>query len=304
MNKKVCIITGANSGIGKAAAIQIAQQGHQVIMACRNPERSEAALQDVRQMSGNDSVELMIVDMSLQASIKAFAAEFLAKYEVLDVLIHNAAAFDIRQKERKLTSEGIELIWATNHIGPVLLTDLLLEALKRSEQGRVITISSKGLVVYPFLKVDVADPEFAHKKFSVQKAYYQSKLAQVMYTYWLADQLRETAVTALRPSAVEPGSGQTVTVNSIRVTNVKIDVDTRYPGMPKWKRKVYSLKSKSSISPEEMAETYTYLALSPEVSQTTGTYYDDLTHIVKSNGYSQKKENIKHLMDKTMTYLK
>jgi NAD(P)-dependent dehydrogenase (short-subunit alcohol dehydrogenase family) len=288
MNKKVCIITGANSGIGKAAAIQIAQQGHQVIMACRNAERGEAALQDVREASGNDRVELMIVDMSLQVSIRAFAATFLAKYEVLDVLIHNAAAFDIRQKERKLTSEGVELVWATNHIGPVLLTDLLLEVLQRSEQGRVITISSKGLVAYPFLQVDVADPEFAHKKFSVQKAYYQSKQAQVMYTYWLAERLGETAVT----------------VNSIRVTNVKIDVDTRYPGMPKWKRRLYSLKSKSSISPEKMAETYTYLALSPEVSQTTGAYYDDPSHIVQSNGYSQKKENIKQVMDLTLTYLK
>jgi NAD(P)-dependent dehydrogenase (short-subunit alcohol dehydrogenase family) len=177
----------------------------------------------------------------------------------------------------------------------VLLTDLLLDALKRSEQGRVITISSKGLVVYPFLKVDVADPEFAHKKFSVQKAYYQSKLAQVMYTYWLAEQLGETAVST--------SSGQTVTVNSIRVTNVKIDVDTRYPDMPKLKRKMYSLKSKSSISPEEMAETYTYLALSPEVSQTTGTYYDDPNHIVSSSSYSKEKKHIKQVIDLTLSYL-
>jgi len=288
MNKKVCVITGANSGIGKAAAIQIAQQGHQVIMACRNPERGEAALQDVRKESDNHGVELMIVDMSLKSSIKAFAAEFLAKYEVLDVLIQNAAAFDIRQKERKLTNEGVELVWATNQVGPVLLTDLLLGALKASEQGRVITISSKGLAVYPRLKVDVDDPEFANKKFSVQKAYYQSKQAHVMYTYWLADQLKETAVTA----------------NSIRVTNVKIDVDARYPGVPKWQRKIYSMKSKFSISPEEMAETYTYLALSPEVNQTTGTYYDDPTHIVKSNGWSQDMENIKLVMGKTLSYLK
>jgi NAD(P)-dependent dehydrogenase (short-subunit alcohol dehydrogenase family) len=98
----------------------------------------------------------------------------------LDVLIHNAATFDIRQKERVLTEEGIEKVWATNHVGPVLLTDLLLPAVKRSEQGRIITISSKGLISYPFLRVDLADAEFARRKFSVQKAYYQSKLAQVM----------------------------------------------------------------------------------------------------------------------------
>lgn len=287
MNKKVCIITGANSGIGKAAAIQIANEGHHVILACRNPERGEAALQDVRRESGNENVVLMIVDMSLQSSIRAFAESFLAQYAVLDVLLHNAAAFDIRQKERKMTEEGIELLWATNHIGPVLLTDLLLGALKQSEQGRVITISSKGLAVYPFLQVNLDDPEFEQRKFSVQKAYYQSKLAQVMYTYWLAEQLGDTAVTA----------------NCIRVTNVKIDVDARYPGVPKIMRKMYSLKSKFSISPEKMAETYTYLALSPEVNQTTGTYYDDPQHSVNSSGYSKDKNNIKQLMDLTMTYL-
>jgi NAD(P)-dependent dehydrogenase (short-subunit alcohol dehydrogenase family) len=288
MNKKVCVITGANSGIGKAAAVQIAQQGHQVVMACRSRERGEAALQDVRRESGSDLAELMVLDMSSQASIRAFAAAFLAKYAVCDVLIHNAATFDIRQKARKVTDEGIESIWATNHVGPVLLTNLLLEALQRSEQGRVITISSKGLAVYPFLKVDLADPEFKQRKFSVQKAYYQSKLAQVMYTYWLAEELGKTAVT----------------VNSIRVTNVKIDVDTRYAGMPKLARRLYSLKSKFSISPEKMAETYTYLALSPEVSQTTGAYFDDPKHIVTSSGYSRDKKNIQQVMDLTLTYLK
>ena len=288
MNKKTCIITGANSGIGKAAAVQIAQKGYHVVMACRNQVRGEAALQDVRRESGSDGVELMVVDMSMKASIRAFAATFLAKHKVLDVLIHNAAMFDIRQKERLLTEEGIEKVWATNHVGPVLLTELLLPALKRSEQGRIITISSKGLIAYPFLQINLADPEFASRKFSVQKAYYQSKLAQVMYTYWLAEQLRETAVT----------------VNSIRVTNVKIDVDARYPNMPKLARKAYALKSKRAISPAKMAETYTYLATSPEVSQTTGAYFDDPTHIVDSSSYSRDDANIKQVIDLTMAYLK
>ncbi len=287
MTQKICIITGANSGIGKAAAIQIAQQGYRVIMACRSQERGTAALQDVRTQSGSDDVELMRVDMSSQASIRAFADAYLAKYDVLDVLIHNAAMFDINQKGIVFTDEGIERVWATNHVGPVLMTDLLLNALKASEQGRIITISSKGLIMYPFLKVDLEDPEFRNRKFSVQKAYYQSKQAQVMYTYWLADQLKDTAVTA----------------NSIRVTNVLIDVDTRYPTTNKWLRKMYSLKSKFSITPAQMAETYTYLATSPDVATTTGTYYDDPKHIVSSNGYSKNPENIEALMATTMKYL-
>ncbi len=157
MTQKICVITGANSGIGKAAAIQIAQKGCRVVMACRNQERGEAALQDIRQKAGTEDVELMIVDMSLQASIRAFAGAYLTKYRVLDVLIHNAAVFDIRQKEIAFTDEGIEKIWATNHIGPVLLTDLLLDALKQSEQGRIVTISSKGLIMHPRLKINLED---------------------------------------------------------------------------------------------------------------------------------------------------
>ena len=287
MNQKTCIITGANSGIGKAAAVQIAQKGYRVIMACRNPQRGEQALHEVRQITGSDSVELMIVDMSLQSSIRAFAAVFLAKYDVLDVLIHNAAAFDTRQKEIAFTAEGVEKIWATNHIGPVLLTDLLLPALKRSEQGRIITISSKGMIVYPRLKVNLDDPEFRNRKFSVQKAYYQSKLAQVMYTYWLAERLSDTAVTA----------------NSIRVTNVRIDIDERYPNVPAILRKMYAIKSKFAVTPEKMAETYTYLTTSPEVSQTTGAYFDDPQHIVSSSAYSRDPENIEQLMTLTRSFI-
>ncbi|MCB8966792.1 MAG: SDR family NAD(P)-dependent oxidoreductase [Ardenticatenaceae bacterium] len=287
MNKKVCVITGANSGIGKAAAVQIAQKGYHVVMACRSRERSEAALQDVRRESGSAAVELMIVDMSLQASIRRFAEELLRAHPVVDVLIHNAAMFDIRQKERMVTAEGVEKVWATNHVGPVLLTDLLLAALKQSAQGRIITISSKGLMMYPFLQVDLQDPEFKARKFSVQKAYYQSKLAQVMYTYWLAEQLGETAVTA----------------NSIRVTNVQIDVDGRYPHMPALARRAYALKSKFSISPAKMAETYTYLATSAAVSDTTGAYFDDPEHVVSSSKYSQDKANIAQVMALTQTYL-
>lgn len=286
MIKKVCIITGANSGIGKAAAIQIAQEGYRVIMACRNQARGEAALKEVAAQSGSESVELMIVDMSLQSSIRLFSQSVREKYDHVDVLIHNAADFDITRKEIVLTEEGIEQVWATNHLGPVLLTDLLMENLKNSQQGRVITISSKGLVVYPKLKVDLKDPEYRQRKFSVQNAYYQSKLAQVMYTYWLADQLKESEVTA----------------NCVRVTNVKIDVDERYPDHSKLSRWMYSIKSKFSISPEEMAKTYTYLAVSEDVRTTTGKYFDDPDTIVNSSPYSTTPENINALMDVTFRY--
>ena len=275
MTQKMCVITGANSGIGKAAAVQINQAGYHVILACRNPSRGEAALDDIREQTGSDTVELLIVDMSLQSSIKQFADTFQSRYKSLDVLIHNAAAFDVTQKEKMITGEGVECIWATNHIGPVLLTDLLLESLKNSHQGRVLTVSSKGLIVYPFLKVDLDDPEFKGQKFSVQKAYYQSKLAQ--------DELKDTRITA----------------NCIRVANVKIDIESRYPTTSKIARSMYALKSRFSISPEQMAETYTYIAVSDQVRETTGKYFDDPTHIVDSSKYSRDKENINLVMTLT-----
>lgn len=286
MDKKICLITGANSGIGKAAAIQIAEKGYHVILACRNPERGEIALKEVQQARKNNSVELMIVDMSLQSSIKKMVQLFLDKYDKLDVLISNAAVFDITQRDPVLTKEGIESIWATNHLGTVLLTELLLEPLKKSPQGRIITIASKGLIVHPSIQVDLEDPEFLQRKFNVSKAYYQSKIAGVMYTYWLAEKLKNAKVTA----------------NCIRVTNVKVDIN-RYPNISKLAKFAYSLKSKKSISPEEMAKTYTYLATSDDVSGVTGKYFDEKHKHVSSSEYSSNIYNINKVMDLTMEYL-
>lgn len=287
MNKKICLITGANSGIGKASAIQIAEKGHQVIIACRNHARGGAALQEIKEKSGSDSVELMIVDMSLQSSIRELSKTFTGKYDRLDVLIHNAAIFDITQKEASYTSEGIEAVWSTNHVGPVLLTNLLLEALKNSKQGRILTIASQGLQAKPFLKVDLADPEFREKKFKIVDAYYQSKRAQVMYTYWLAERLKETEIT----------------VNCIRVPAVRVDV-AKYANLSSIMRYLYSIKSKFALSPEEMAETYTYLAISDEVKSVTGKYFDEKRNLVKSNQYTYQTENIEKVMDLTNSYLK
>lgn len=284
MNKKICLITGANSGIGKAAAIQIAQKGYHVIIACRNRVRGEEALKEIKSQSKSDDVELQIMDLSSKKSIQDAVTDY--KYEQLDILVHNAADFDISRKKAVLSEDGVESIWATNHIGPVLLTKLLLDKMKSGKQGRIITIASKGLLMYPKLVVDLDDPEFKNKKFRVSKAYYQSKLAQLMYTYWLAEELKETEIT----------------VNCIRVPNVKIDLE-RYPNVSKFKKSIYSLKSRSSISPEKMAKTYTTLITSLNLKNTTGKYFDEYNMIVKSSNYSMEPENIKNVMALTMKYI-
>ncbi len=287
MDKKVCIITGANSGIGKEAAIQMAKEGYHIVMACRSLVRGEKALEEVKKSSGSQDVELMLLDLSLIGSTKSFAEKVNAKFDVVDVLIHNAAIFDISQKEVRYTEEGFETVWMTNHVNPVRLTYLLLDRLKASEQGRVLTVSSKGLLANPFLKVSLDDPEFRNRKFSMPKAYYQSKRAQVMFTYYLADELKDSKVT----------------VNSIRVTAVKVDI-SRHPDISNFTKWVYKQKSKQSITPEEMARTYTYLATSDEVREVSGKYFDEKNKMVDSNKYSKDKGNIQALMEVTRKYFK
>ncbi len=144
MRRKVCLITGANAGIGKQAAIRIAKAGYYVVMGCRSRERGEAALADVKEQSGSGDVALIQVDMSRMESISRFAQEVLRRFEAVDVLIHNAAVFDITQKKAVFTEEGHETVWMTNHAGPVYLTDLLLDALAKSGGGRILTVASKG----------------------------------------------------------------------------------------------------------------------------------------------------------------
>lgn len=286
MKKKTCLITGGNSGIGKQAAIQLAEIGFHIILGVRNLKRGEKALSEIKQKSNSEGVELLEMDMSSKKSIIAASTELKNRIERLDVLIHNAADFDIARKHITKSEDGIETTWATNHIGPLLLTNSVMELIKNSEQGRVVTIASQGLVMHPKLTVNLDDPEFATRKFSVPNAYYQSKLAQVMYTYWLAEQLKDTSIT----------------VNCIRVTNVKVDT-SRYPNISRFMKFLYSIKSRFSISPEEMAKTYTYLASSPEVSTVTGKYFNEKNKEVTSSAYSTKVENIDAVMDMSMRYL-
>lgn len=278
---KIVIITGANSGIGKAAAQQLAAAGANLVMACRSLERGQAALQDVKQATGNNRVELMQLDLASQASIREFAAGFLANHPRLDVLIHNAANFDQELKKPVLTSDGVETIFATNHVGPFLLTHLLLEALKTSAPSRIITVASKGLMVYPTLDIEF-DNLNGQRSFSAQHAYYQSKQAQIMFTYDLAERLQGTGVT----------------VNCVRVTAVAVP-DERLGNLPGWPRKLYALKRKMAISPERQAETYAYLAADPAVAGISGGYWDENNKQVRSNANSYKRETWARLWNET-----
>jgi len=284
--QRTCLITGGNAGIGKEAAVQIAAAGYRVVLACRSLDRGEAALDEIRRRSSGAAAELKLVDMSRMRSVRELAAAYLADNERLEVLVHNAAAFDLGQRQRAKTDEGIETIWATNHLGPVLLTHLLLDALQRSGEGRVLTVSSKGLLLFPRLRVDLADPEFEERKWTVSRAYYQSKLAQVIYTHWLAEQLASTKVT----------------VNCVRVPNVRIDI-SRYPGLSAPARLAYAIKSRFAISPAEMAKTYAHLATSTEVRGVTGRCFDERARQVGSSRSSRDPDHLQAVMQLTLRHL-
>jgi NAD(P)-dependent dehydrogenase (short-subunit alcohol dehydrogenase family) len=274
---KVIIVTGANSGIGKAASAQLAKLGAHVVMMCRSKDRGEQALREVCSASKSDNVELILVDMASQDSVRLAVGEFLSRHTRLDVLIHNAANFDHRQKTPVMTPDGLENVFATNHVNIFLMTQLLRDALKSSAPSRIITVASKGLVIYPFLDIDFENLK-GEKKFSMQHAYYQSKQAQVMFTFDLAERLKGTGVT----------------VNCVRVGNVAIP-DTRLDHLPSWLVKIYHAKRKFALTPEKMAETYVWLAADPSLENVTGGYWDAPNVPVKANKNAYNAETQKQL---------
>jgi NAD(P)-dependent dehydrogenase (short-subunit alcohol dehydrogenase family) len=272
MQEKTVIITGANSGIGKAAALHLAQNGNRVILACRSQRRGEQAQAEISRKTGSGKVELLLVDLSSLQSVRAFVEAFKSRYLTLHGLINNAAVFDINRKERILSPEGYELLLATNYLGHFLLTDLLLDTLKESDSARILNISSKGIIAFPFLKIDFEDFHFEQRKYSVVKAYYQSKLALEMFTYALARQLEHSGVS----------------VNCVRVPSVRLS-DEKLASYPWLLRYAYAPKRRFAMLPEKMAEMYAHLLTSQQMQGVSGYCYDERGGAVTTSKYSRNK---------------
>jgi len=244
MTGKVCIVTGANTGIGKETALGLAKLRATVVMVCRDRERGEAAQREIKQKSCNDRVELMICDLASQNSIRQFADEFKRRYDRLDVLVNNAG---VVLRERSMTEDGLESTFAINQLGYFLLTNLLLDVLKKSAPSRIVNVASTA---HKYGKLDInAWP--AGRDYSAFGAYANSKLANVLFTYELARRLEGTGVTA---NCLHPGG---VGTNLFR-------------GLPKFLQALIKLVA---ISPERGARTSIYLASSPEVEGVTGKYF-------------------------------
>src|SRR5262249_10320507 len=198
MKGKTCVVTGANSGIGKETALGLARVGARVVMVCRNQQKGEQAMAEIRREAGSQLLDLLIADMSSLESVRALAAELQQRYQRLDVLINNAGAAVPR---RTLSADGIAMTVAGNHLGPALLTLLLLDLLKSSEPSRIVNVSSEA---HRSARLDMNDLQFQTRKYSPIGAYGQSKLLMNAFTFELARRLEETDVTAncLHPGVV------------------------------------------------------------------------------------------------------
>jgi NAD(P)-dependent dehydrogenase (short-subunit alcohol dehydrogenase family) len=195
LSGRVCLVTGANSGIGFEVALGLARQQATVVLACRSAERGQAAVAALRASSGHDRIELAQVDLSLQSSVRELARSVRARFARLDVLVNNAAVWPSR---RELTAEGIELTWATNVLAPFLLTSLLLDLLCAARPARVLNVGSIAAGA-----LDLADLDFARRRFLPMRAYAQSKQALHMLSWASAERLDASGVTV---HVVHPGA--------------------------------------------------------------------------------------------------
>ena len=264
--KKV-IITGGNSGIGYQFAKQLAEKGWSVTLFCRREEAAEQACEEIRQQTGNPHVDYILVDLSDMKSVREAVEQYIQKEDFLDVLINNAADFDLSVKKPILTREGLEKQFATNVVAPFLLSILLKGLLEKSESGRIINISSQGLMLYPFMKLDFENLA-GQKHYSPAKTYYQNKLALLMLSLYMRKHWKG------------------IKVQAIRVTNVKVDM-RRYDHLSTVMKNLYKIKSRFSISPEEMAKVYT--ALSTE-DRYEGFLDDEKCKEVKANAPAYEEE--------------
>src|SRR6266487_4223324 len=270
MKDKVVMVTGANSGIGKAASLALAEMGATVVMVARSKEKGEAARSEIIRKSQNNAVDLLLADLSSLGSVRILSSEFQKKYSSLHVLINNAGLFNQR---RRVTADGYENTFATNYLAPFLLTNLQLDLLKASAPSRIINVSSVGHYS-GHINFDDLNLE---KEYGGWKAYGQSKLALVLFTHELAKKLQGTSVTV---NAVHPGT-------------VATNIWSRPLGPVGF---IMALPKLFMASPKRGAETIVYLASSDDARDLNGEYLEKLK-VKKSSDESYDEQVAQRLWD-------
>ena len=254
------MVTGANSGIGKATAMGLAEMGATVILVCRSKEKGEAALSEMREKSGNNSLDLMLADMSSMQSVRQLASEFRRKYDRLHVLVNNAGLFMFT---RTTTGDRLETTFEVDYLSHFLLTGLLIDLLKATAPSRLVEVSS---IAHYNGHIDFDDLQ-GEKGYGGWRAYSQAKLAQVLFTYELARRLKGTGVTA---NCLHPGA-------------VATNIWSRPLGRAGFIMKLLRL---FMMGPEGGAKTPIYLASSPDVEGVSGKYFTN-----KKEKESSKESN-------------
>ncbi len=261
MKQQIVLITGANSGIGLAAAGKFSADGHTVIMACRNLEKSRNIRDEIAAKTNNSRVQLMELDMSSMVSIRAFCQSFSDNYPRLDVLINNAAYFDHGAKHR-VSVDNIELTYATNVIGPYLLTMLLVDHLKKSDDPRILNASSNIIKHFFDPKKEIDFDNFfgkmeTKKNFTVYNAYRNSKMAFLMLTFKMAEVLMDEGIK----------------VNSLQINGARMSKETlarfKYP----W-RLIALIQNLFFPPPEFMASKYFDICTTDQYKNVTGKHFN------------------------------
>jgi len=248
MTGKVCMVTGANSGIGRETARALAEMGATVVMVVRNPAAGEEVRQEIIKETGNESIELMIADLFSMTEVRKLASDFKNTHTKLDVLINNAGGIF---PKREVTVDGFERTFALNLLAPFLLTHELLDILKASSPSRIVNVSSAAHLRG---KIDFENLQ-SEKKYGQMGPYGNAKLMNVMFTYSLAKHLEGTGVTVnvLHPGVVRTQFGQN--------------------DASRGRKLVFRMLGPLFKSPEKGAETSVYLASSPEVEGISGKYF-------------------------------
>jgi NAD(P)-dependent dehydrogenase (short-subunit alcohol dehydrogenase family) len=248
MRDKVCLVTGATSGIGLVTARELVRRGARVVVVGRDPARCENAVRKIADATGGRQAETLLADLSSQRQVRELARQFRERHGRLDVLVNNAGGLWL---ERRLTEDGLEMTFAVNHLAYFRLTHLLLDTLKASAASRVVNVASAA---HRGATLDFNDLQ-GERGYSGWQAYCRSKLANILFTYELARRLQTTGVTA---NALHPGW-----------------VATGFGGGNGWRgRLLRGVAALFALGEEAGARTSVYLATSPEVEGVTGRYFD------------------------------
>lgn len=250
MNNKTVLITGGNAGIGKYTAIGIAKKGHKVIIVSRDATKGAAAVKEIINESKNDDVHFLQADLASFGSVRQLATDFIQKFQSLDILINNAGAFFSTYEE---TEDGFERQWQINHLSGFLLTHLLLDIIKKSPQGRIINVSSKGHYKGFLFFKDLN----RSKNYNGLAAYAQSKLANVVFTKMLSEKL----------------NGTHVTVNALHPGVVKTSIGDK--NNSSWIGLAWKVGKLFMITEAQGARTSIFLALDQSIANVSGKYFDN-----------------------------